>query len=97
MRLEKETFGRIIAVIRSPQTSVQFALLLAISLTGLAVVELIWPFRPRLSDGLITRLLRSWLGPGGPALLPLLGAVFLYAHAWGLWLGRKRQGPRRDR
>lgn len=92
MRLEKETFGRIIAAIRSPRTSAQFALLLALGLTGLAAVEFIWPFRPRMSDGFLTRLLRSWLGRRGPALLPFLGAVLLCGHAWGLSRGRTLRG-----
>ena len=92
VRLEKATFSRILAAIRNPGnpgTPAQFALLLAIGLTGLAVVEFMWPLRPRMSDGSLTRLLRSWLGPSGPALLPFLGAVFLYFYALGSSWGRR--------
>ena len=64
----------------------------ALSLTALAVVEALFPFRPRWSDWFITKMLRHTFGPQGPALLPLISAVFLYAYAIGSLFGNSRHG-----
>ena len=72
---------------REVKKPAQIAFIFALSLTALAVVELIFPFRPRWNDWFITKMLRSSLGPEGPALIPFTTAVFLYAYSIGSIFG----------
>jgi hypothetical protein len=90
MRLELKSFTAIYASIREINKPAQVAFLFALSLTALAAIELIFPFRPRWNDWFITKMLRHTLGPEGPALLPLIASVFLYAYAIGSLFGNSR-------
>lgn len=96
MRLELKSLSSISASLRESNKPAQISLLFALSLTALGVVELFFPFRPRWNDWLVTKLLRASLGPEGPALLPLITAVFLYAYSIGsLFSSTKEERPKK--
>ena len=97
MRLELKSLSAISSSLREINKPAQVAFIFALSLTVLALVQLFFPSRPRWNDWFITKMLRSSLGPEGPALLPLTTAVLLYAYSVGSLFGSTKSGDHSKR